>query len=45
MEAAAAVGIDMVDVVRVLENEGVASFAKSFDELLGALDDKRDRID
>ena len=29
----AAVGIDMADVARVLEEEGVASFAKSFDEL------------
>jgi transaldolase len=33
-------GIDMSDVSRQLEEEGVASFAKSFDELLQALEDK-----
>jgi transaldolase len=33
-------GIDMSDVSRQLEDEGVASFAKSFDELLQALEDK-----
>jgi transaldolase len=33
-------GIDLVDVDRVLEDEGVASFTKSFDELLQALHDK-----
>ena len=30
----------MDDVARVLEQEGVASFQKSFDELLGALSTK-----
>ncbi|MEM9714205.1 MAG: transaldolase [Actinomycetota bacterium] len=44
MEAAAAVGVDIADVVRVLEEEGVASFEKSFDELIGALDTKRDQL-
>jgi transaldolase len=34
------VGVDMDDVARVLEDEGVASFAKSFDELLTALEGK-----
>jgi transaldolase len=34
------VGIDMDDVARTLEDEGVASFAKSFEELLTALGDK-----
>ncbi|MGI8808290.1 MAG: transaldolase [Acidimicrobiales bacterium] len=34
------IGVDMADVGRVLEEEGVASFAKSFDELMGALNDK-----
>ena len=34
------VGIDMEDVEQTLENEGVASFAKSFDELLQSLSDK-----
>ena len=32
--------IDLDDVGRTLEEEGVASFAKSFDELLGVLGDK-----
>jgi transaldolase len=35
-----AVGVDLDDVARTLEVEGVASFQKSFDELLGALDAK-----
>jgi transaldolase len=34
------VGVDMDDVAEVLEQEGVASFQKSFDELLGALSTK-----
>jgi transaldolase len=34
------VGIDMEDVEQTLENEGVASFSKSFDELLQSLSDK-----
>jgi transaldolase len=36
----AEIGIDMEDVGQVLEDEGVASFAKSFDELMQALTDK-----
>ena len=36
----AEVGIDMEDVEQTLENEGVASFSKSFDELLQSLSDK-----
>jgi transaldolase len=40
MEDLARVGVDMADVGRTLEEEGVASFAKSFDELMGALSDK-----
>ncbi len=40
MAALAAVGVDFADVTAVLENEGVASFAKSFDELLGSLEAK-----
>ena len=35
-----AIGVDMDDVGRVLEDEGVAAFAKSFDELLGVLERK-----
>jgi len=34
----------MADVTRVLEDEGVASFSKSFDELLGVLGDKAERL-
>jgi transaldolase len=34
------VGVDLVDVSATLEDEGVHSFAKSFDELLQALGDK-----
>ena len=34
------VGIDLGDVAKVLEAEGVASFAASFDEVLGALEQK-----
>jgi len=40
MDRLALVGVDMADVSRTLEEEGVASFAKSFDELMGALTDK-----
>jgi transaldolase len=40
LAAVADVGVDMDDVGRVLEEQGVASFAKSFDELLAALDTK-----
>jgi transaldolase len=35
-----AVGVDMADVSRTLEDEGVAAFQKSFDELLSVLDTK-----
>jgi transaldolase len=38
--ALAGVGVDMLDVARTLEEEGVASFVKSFDELIQALTDK-----
>jgi transaldolase len=40
----AEVGVDIVDVTRVLEDEGVASFSKSFDELLGVLRDKAEQL-
>ena len=36
----ASVGVDLDDVSRVLEEEGVASFTKSFDELIAALETK-----
>jgi transaldolase len=37
LDQLAAVGVDLDDVAQVLEAEGVASFSKSFDELLDAL--------
>ena len=37
-------GIDLEDVAATLEDEGVASFAKSFDELLGTLAAKADAL-
>jgi transaldolase len=40
LDGLAAVGVDLADVTRVLEDEGVASFTKSFDELLGSLTTK-----
>ena len=36
----ARVGVDFSDVTRVLEEEGVSAFVKSFDELLGTLGEK-----
>ncbi len=38
------VGIDMEEVAQVLESEGVASFAKSFDELMQSLTDKANSL-
>jgi len=38
------VGVDITDVTRVLEDEGVASFAKSFDELLDVLGAKSEQL-
>jgi len=38
------IGIDIDDVTRVLEEEGVAAFEKSYDELLGALQTKADAL-
>jgi transaldolase len=40
LQRLAEVGVDMADVSQVLEEEGVAAFAKSFDELMQALTDK-----
>jgi transaldolase len=40
LDALHTAGIDMNDVSRLLEEEGVASFSKSYDELLQALEDK-----
>jgi transaldolase len=40
----AELGIDMEEVATTLEEEGVASFSKSFDELLGTLAAKADAL-
>jgi transaldolase len=40
LAALAEVGVDLPDVARVLEDEGVAAFVKSFDELMQSLEDK-----
>ncbi len=40
LDALTAAGVDLDDVSRVLEDQGVASFAKSFDELITALEAK-----
>jgi transaldolase len=37
LRALADVGVDLDDVATVLEDQGVAAFAKSFDELIDAL--------
>jgi len=44
IDALATVGVDFADVGRVLEDEGVAAFAKSFDELVQALTDKANAL-
>jgi transaldolase len=44
LDALAEAGIDMADVGRTLEDEGVASFTKSFDELIQSLDDKANAL-
>lgn len=44
MAELARAGIDMEDVAGTLESEGVASFSKSFDELVQALTDKANAL-
>jgi len=44
LERVEAAGVDMADVARTLEDEGVASFAKSFDELIQKLSDKANAL-
>ena len=44
LERLAAVGVDLAAVTAQLEDEGVAAFSKSFDELLGVLVDKADSL-
>jgi len=38
------VGVDMADVTHTLEEEGVATFSKSFDELITSLETKADQL-
>ncbi|MDZ7676474.1 MAG: transaldolase [Acidimicrobiales bacterium] len=42
LRSLSATGVDMADVGRVLEVEGVAAFEKAFDDLLGTLQTKAD---
>jgi transaldolase len=44
VERLAGFGIDLEDVAATLEDEGVAAFSKSFDELLGTLAAKADTL-
>jgi transaldolase len=44
LEHIAAAGVDMADVGATLEDEGVASFTKSFDELIQRLSDKANAL-
>ncbi|MEA3076756.1 MAG: transaldolase [Actinomycetota bacterium] len=44
LERIEALGISMIDVGQTLEAEGVASFSKSFDELMQSLQDKANGI-
>ena len=44
MAQLAEAGVDMGDVTRTLEEEGVASFSKSFDELITSLETKADQL-
>jgi transaldolase len=44
VERLAGIGIDLEDVAATLEDEGVASFAKSYDELLGTLAAKAETL-
>ncbi len=44
LDALGEVGIDMCEVAQLLEDEGVSSFSKSFDELQQALTDKASQL-
>ena len=44
LDGLAKVGVDFADVGQVLEDEGVAAFSKSFDELIQALTDKANSL-
>ncbi len=40
----AALGIDLTAITQKLQDEGVASFAKSFETLMSSIDEKRERL-
>jgi transaldolase len=44
LDAITAAGVDLDDVARTIEEQGVASFAKSFDELIATLEAKADEL-
>jgi transaldolase len=44
LDRLAEMGVDLLDVTNTLEDEGVAAFSKSFDELLGVLETKADSL-
>ena len=44
LDAVAAIGIDLESVAHTLEEEGVAAFVKSFDELIASLTTKADSL-
>ena len=44
LEAVSNEGVDLEAVAQTLEEEGVASFVKSFDELIASLTDKADSL-
>jgi len=44
LEQVAEIGVDLDDAAAVLEEQGVASFAKSFEELITSLEAKADRL-
>jgi transaldolase len=44
LDQLAALGIDLAEVTQLLEDDGVAKFSKSFDELLAALQVKADAL-
>jgi transaldolase len=44
LDGLTAVGVDLDDVTELLEKEGVASFEASYDDLLGTLQEKADRL-
>jgi transaldolase len=44
LDAITAAGVDLDDIARTIEEQGVASFAKSFDELIATLEAKADEL-